>query len=92
MDETDFRIGVGRTHKVIVRKKNVQLPFFINDLDNCESLTSIECVDVNEFLVSPILVIVLQILFEVTFVNELSLNYLITCNETGYSNSNIYNK
>ena len=59
MDETGFRIDVSRVYKVIIRKKNVQLPSFINDLDNRESLTFIEYIGVNEFLVSPILVITL---------------------------------
>ena len=59
MNETGFRIDISRIYKVIIRKKNTQLSFFINDLDNRESLTSIECVGVNGFLLLPILVIVL---------------------------------
>ena len=59
MNETGFRIDVGRIHKVIIRKKNVQLPFFINDPDNREFLTFIECVGANDFLLLPILVIAL---------------------------------
>ena len=59
MNETGFRIDVSRIYKVIVRKKNVQLSSFINDLDNRESLTFIECVDVNGFVLLPILVITL---------------------------------
>ena len=57
MNETDFRIDVDRVYKVIIRKKHVQLSFFINDPDNRESLTSIECVDINDFLLSPMLII-----------------------------------
>ena len=59
INETGFRIDVDRTYKVIVRKKNVQLSSFINDLNNRESLTSIECVGVNKFLLSSILVVAL---------------------------------
>ena len=92
MDEIGFQIDVGRTHKVIVRKKNVQLSFFINDLDNYKSLTFIECIDVNGFLILPILVMTLQTLSETTFVDELPSNYLITYNETKYSNSDIHNE
>ena len=66
--------------------------FFINDPDNHESLTSIKYIDVNKFLLSPILIITFQTLFKVTFVNELSINYLITYNETEYLNTKINNK
>ena len=38
------------------------------------------------------LVIILQTLSEVTFVDELPSNYVITTNETGYSNSDIHNE
>ena len=59
MNKTDFRIDVGRTYKVIVRKKNVQLSFFINDPDNHEFLTFIKYVNVNKFLILLILVMIL---------------------------------
>ena len=92
MNETGFRIDINRAHKVIVRKKNAQLPSFINDPNNRESLTSIECVNVNGFLIPPILVVAFQTLSKTTFVDELSPNYLITYSETGYSNSDIHNE
>ena len=47
---------------------------------------------VNGFLLSPILVVALQTLSETTFVDELPPNYLVTCSETGYSNTDIHNE
>lgn len=66
--------------------------FFINNSDNREFLTFIKCINVNRFLLLSILIVTLQTLFEVIFIDELPVNYLITCSETGYSNIEINNE
>ena len=65
---------------------------FINNLDNREFLTFIECVGVNEFLLLLILIMTFQILSEVTFIDELLVNYLVLYNEIKYSNNEINNE
>ena len=57
INKTGFQIDVDRVYKVIIREKHVQLFFFINNLNNYESLTFIECIDINNFLFSSILTI-----------------------------------
>ena len=41
-DETGFRVGVGRAHKVITRLKSRRL--YLSDPDNRESVTSVETI------------------------------------------------
>ena len=87
MNETGFRIGVGRRHKVITKmttKRQYQL-----DPDNRDYITSIESISAAGEVHAPLLVLKATSLLERWIVDELDNNTAIQYSESGYSNDDI---
>jgi hypothetical protein len=75
MDETGFRIGVGRKHKVITRmtmKRQYQ-----SDPDNRDHITSIKSISAAGEVYAPLLVLKASSLLERWIVDELDDNTAI---------------
>jgi hypothetical protein len=56
MDETGFRIGVSKAHKVVTRH-NASERLYLPDPDNRESITSVETICADGFGIPPIIII-----------------------------------
>jgi len=87
MDETGFRIGVRRKHKVITRiatKRQYQ-----SDPDNRDYITSIESISAAGEVHAPLLILKASSLLERWIVDELDDNTALQYSETGYSNDEI---
>ena len=54
-DETEFRIGVGKSQWVITEER--ELPLYQTNADNREYITSIECVSGSEYALPPMLIL-----------------------------------
>jgi hypothetical protein len=88
MDETGFRIGVGRAHDVITRSKSG--PLTKPDPANRESIPSIECVSASGFSLPPMLILPGKLHLEkwVT-TNQIDGNTAFAVSDTGYCNDDI---
>jgi hypothetical protein len=59
MDETRFRIGCGRAHKIITRR-NKQERFYLINPDNRELITSIEIIYTDSSTIPPMVILIMQ--------------------------------
>jgi DDE superfamily endonuclease/Tc5 transposase DNA-binding domain len=87
MDETGFRIGVGRQHKVITKASNNRQ--YLSDPNNRDYITSIESISAAGDSHAPMLVLKAASLQERWIVDELNADTAITFSESGYSNDDI---
>jgi Tc5 transposase DNA-binding domain len=87
MDETGFRIGVGRRHKVITRASNNRQ--YLADPDNRDYVTSIECISAGGVSLAPMIVVKAANLQERWIVDNFSDSTVIAYSDTGYSNDDI---
>jgi hypothetical protein len=87
MDETGFRIGVGRRHKVITRSNNCR-QYLINP-NNRDYITSIESISAAGVSVAPMLVLKAANIQERWVVESLNNTTALSCSSTGYSNDDI---
>ena len=84
MDETGFRIGVGRKHKVITRMTTKRQ--YQTDPDNRDYITSIESISAAGEVHAPLLILKASSLLERWIVDELDDDTGIQYSESGYSN------
>jgi DDE superfamily endonuclease/Tc5 transposase DNA-binding domain len=87
MDETGFRIGVGRAHSVITRYRSGRQ--YLADPDNRDYITSIECICADGTALPSCLVLKGAIIQERFIVDQLDESTLLATSETGYSNDMI---
>jgi hypothetical protein len=87
MDETGFRIGVGRAHKIVTRRNNKER-LYLSDPNNRESITSIETICADGSEIPPLVILSMQTHLEGTFQN-LNKKILMAVSDTGYSNDKI---
>jgi DDE superfamily endonuclease/Tc5 transposase DNA-binding domain len=87
MDETGFRIGVGRAHKVITRAGNNRQ--YLADPDNRDYITSIESISAAGESHAPLLILKAASLQERWIADELDENTILSYSESGYSNDKI---
>jgi len=87
MDETGFRIGVGRKHKIIARMTTKRQ--YQSDPDNRDYITSIESISAAGEVHAPLLVLKASCLLERWIVDELDDDTAIQFSESGYSNDEI---
>ena len=87
MDETGFRIDVGRQYKVITRTGN-SCRYLMNS-DNRDYVTFIESISVTDESHASIIVLKAFSLLKKWVVNELVIDTILTYNETGYLNDEI---
>ena len=90
MDETGFRIGVGRAYKVVTIIANKDLPLFLQDPDNRELITSIECICARGSYIPSFIILSAKTLTEKTFIDELPGDYKITVSDSGYTNDTLH--
>ena len=86
MDETGFRMGVGRNQKVIVETGTSRQGLRLADPDNRESITSVECVNCAGASIPPLIVLAGKQILESMINNDLDEDIIITLSETGYVN------
>jgi hypothetical protein len=85
-DETGFRIGVGRAHTVICkRRKGHNHRLYLNDPDNREMITCVETICADGSSIPP-MVILSAIIHQEKWYTNLPGDYLIGVSDTGYSN------
>jgi Tc5 transposase DNA-binding domain len=87
IDETGFRIGVGRQHKVITRVKNRRQYLF--DPDNRDYMTAIECISVGGISILLMFILKAANLQERWIIDSLYDQTALACSATGYSNDEI---
>ena len=87
MDETGFRVGVGKTHWVITAETNK--PLLLTDPDNRDYLTSCETINEVGGDIPPMLIIQGVNILEKWGVNNLDEDILLATSPTGYSNDNL---
>jgi DDE superfamily endonuclease len=88
-DETGFRIGVGRAHKVVTRRVMKDLPSWLADPDNRESLTSVECIGVRGEAIPCFIIFALKTLQQKLFLDKVPDSYVYAISETRYSNDEL---
>jgi DDE superfamily endonuclease/Tc5 transposase DNA-binding domain len=88
-DETGFRIGVGRAHEVVTRRIMKDLPSWLADPDNRESLTVIECIRVRGEAIPCFVIFALKTLQQNLFLDQVPDDYVYATSETGYSNDEL---
>jgi hypothetical protein len=87
MDETGFRIGVGRAHEVITRVTSKRR--YLSDPDNRDYITSIECICASGKVLPSLIIIKAASLQERWIVDELAPDNSIAYSDSGYSNDDI---
>lgn len=87
IDETGFRIGVGRQYKIITRAGNNRQ--YLADPDNRDYIISIESISATGEVYAPLLVLKAASIQERWLVDELPDNYMLATSESGYSNNDI---
>jgi DDE superfamily endonuclease len=87
IDETGFRIGVGRQYKVIVKANSTRR--YLTDPDNRDYIISIESIAADGTTHASMLVLKASSLYEKWVVDELNDNTALAYSETGYSNDDI---
>ena len=88
MDETGFRIDVGRAHKVVTRH-DASERLYLPDPDNRESITSVETICADGLGIPPIIIISMQTHLEGTF-QDLQEDILVGVSDSGYSNNELH--
>lgn len=87
MDETGFRIGVGKDQLVITRRKRRQ---YLAMPENRESATSIECISADGTVIPACLILTAEVHMARWYQqDELDPATLIAVSESGYSNDRI---
>jgi Beta-lactamase/Tc5 transposase DNA-binding domain len=88
-DETGFRIGIGRPHEVITRRRVRNLPLYLQDPDNRESLTSIEYISAGGQVIPPMVIVTGKVLSEKDFPLTLPGSYIMGISESRYTNDQL---
>jgi hypothetical protein len=87
VDETGFRVGVGRRHKVIGKDHSKKI--YIPDADNRQYVTVVECVQADGSTIPPMVIIPGKRLLEKMFPTGLRNDVLIVVSDTGYNNDDL---
>jgi hypothetical protein len=87
IDETGFRISIGKAHKVVTRH-NTSERLYLPDPDNRESITSVETICADGSGIPPIVIISMQIHLEGTF-RDLHEDILVGISNSRYSNDEL---
>ena len=85
MDETGFRIGIGKDQEIITR--NSERRAFFASSNNRESVTVVECVSENGRVLPPLVILPGQTHQEIWYTQTgINNNYLLATSEISYSN------
>ena len=87
MNETGFRVGVGKTHWVITA--DTSKPLLLTDPDNCDYFTSCESINGVGDDIPPMIMVQGVNILEKGGVNSLDEDILLATSSTGYSNDNL---
>ena len=87
MDETGFRIGVGRQHKIITRADNRRR--YMADPDNRDYITLIESISAAGEVHPPLLVLKSASILKKWIVDELNHRTMLIYSDIGYLNDEI---
>jgi hypothetical protein len=88
MDETGYRIGIGRAIKVITRKVKTRL--YSNDPDNREHVTGIKCVNAAGEVLPVCVILKAAHVLKKHIVPGLTRDDLMTVTESGYANNDVH--
>jgi hypothetical protein len=87
VDETGFRVGVGRRHKVIGKDQSKKV--YMPDADNRQHVTVIECVQADGSIIPPMVIIPGKRHLERMFPEGLQDDVLMAVSDTGYNNDDL---
>ena len=87
MDETGFRIGVGKTRWVI--STHLVKSLVLADPDNRDYITSVECINGAGIAMAPLVILQGQLILDKWAFNDLHGDTLLAVSESGYSNDDI---
>jgi hypothetical protein len=74
---------------VITRRRARNLPLYLQDPDNRESLTSIKYISVYRRVIPPLIILSGKVMSEKDFPQTLPGNYMMAITDTGYANNEI---
>lgn len=92
MDETGFRTGMGAAHWVVTMEKNKKKRLVLTDPNNCDYITSIECISVGDdgFSIPAFLIIAgAWIMEKWALENSLDDNTVLAATPLGYSDDEL---
>ena len=87
MDETGFRVGCGKSHEVLTRSARRNL--YLNDAEDRDYITSIECINAAGEAIPPLLILKGQHILHKWAKNSLPPDIRICTSGSGYSNDDI---
>jgi hypothetical protein len=87
VDETGFRVGVGRRHKVISRDPSKKV--YMADADNRSHVTVVECVQADGTQIPPMVILPGKRHLERNFPPGLPNDVLMAVSDTGYNNDEL---
>jgi DDE superfamily endonuclease len=87
VDETGFRVGVGRRHKVIGKDQSKKI--YMPDADNRQHVTVVECVQADGSIIPPMVIIPGKRHLERMFPDGLQDDVLMAVSDTGYNNDDL---
>jgi hypothetical protein len=87
VDETGFRVGVGRRHKVISRDPSKKV--YMADADNRSHVTVVECVQADGTQIPPMVILPGKRHLERNFPPGLPDDVLMAVSDTGYNNDEL---
>ena len=87
MDETGFRIGVGKSQFVVSTHKVKKL--VMADPDNRDYITSVECINGTGRVIPPMIILQKKLNLDKWADNDLDGDTLLRVNDSGYSNDDV---
>jgi len=87
MDETGFRVGVGRSHHVLSRDRHRRI--YIPDPDDRDYVTVVECISAVGKVIPPMVVLAAKTITERYHPPGLADDVLLGISETGYMNDEL---
>ncbi len=87
-DAIGFRIGVGRSVKVVVDATKTTKDYS-NDFDNRDFITVVETINAIGHVIAPQVILKGKVIIEKQLVEGLPDDYLLAVSESGYSNDNL---
>jgi hypothetical protein len=87
VDETGFRVGVGRGHKVITKDKTRKI--YIPDVDDRQQVTVVECIQADGTSIPPMVILAGKTHLQKHFPPDLHDDILLAMSPTGYNNDSL---
>ena len=89
VDETGFRVGVGRSHKVIISTQNKNKKAYTADPDDRQYITVVECIQAGGSVIPPMIIQQGKNHLERSFPAGLDDTVLCAVSSTGYLNDEL---